>query len=199
MNLFGAGRSGNSRNAAASFVVIAATLIAALSVIALAAFAATPRVGEKAPDFTLNALDGGKVQLSQVTKSSPVALVVLRGFPGYQCPLCNRQVAELIGASSKFAAAKAQVILVYPGPADNLKAHASEFVTGKTMPKNYRVVLDPDYAFVNKYGLRWNAPNETAYPSSFVIDRTGKIVFAKISQQHGDRAKSSDLLAAMPK
>jgi alkyl hydroperoxide reductase subunit AhpC len=168
-----------------------------LSLLALAAFAATPRVGERAPDFSADALEGGKIKLSQVTKSGPAALIFLRGYPGYQCPLCTMQVAELLRNASKFATAKAQIILVYPGPADNLKAHAQEFVTGKSLPKNVRLVLDPDYKVVNQYGLRWEAQNETAYPSSFVIDKGGKVVYAKISKEHGDRAKTGDLLAAL--
>ena len=175
---------------------ITLTLVATVIVFA---FAATPRVGDTAADFELNALGGGKVKLSQLTRRGTVVLVQLRGFPGYQCPLCTMQVGELMSNANQFAAAKAQVILVYPGPADGLKAHADEFVKGKTMPKNFTLVLDPDYAVVNKYGLRWDAPNETAYPSTFVIDRKGKIVFAKVSQSHGDRAKTSDILAALPK
>lgn len=183
----------------AAFVLVTGTVLVLVLLLIRFAQAATPRVGDKAPDFTLEALDGGKIQLSKLTKTNPVALVVLRGFPGYQCPLCTMQVGELLRNAGKFAAARSQVILVYPGPADNLKARASEFVAGKNLPKNFRVVLDPDYKVVNQYDLRWNAPNETAYPSSFVIDKSGKVVYAKISKQHGDRAGSAELLAAMPK
>ncbi len=165
--------------------------------VATAAGAATPKAGDKAPDFTLNALDGGKVKLSALYKKGPVALIALRGYPGYQCPICTAQVGELIGSAAKFAEKKALVLLVYPGPSENLKQRASEFVQGKTLPANFRLALDPDYVFTRKYGLRWDAPNETAYPASFVIDAKGKTRFAKISHSHGDRATADELLKAL--
>ncbi len=158
-----------------------------------------PKVGDIAADFELNALDKGKVKLSSLTKNGSVVLIVLRGFPGYQCPLCTRQVAELRSRAKEFSAAKTQVILVYPGPAEGLKAHADEFVRGKTLPKPFRLVLDPDFEFTKKYALRWDAPNETAYPSTFVLDRKRKIVFAKVSKSHGDRAQTDAILKAIPK
>ena len=62
------------------------------------------------------------------------------------------------------------------------------------MPKAFRILLDPDYAYTNAYGLRWNAPQETAYPSTFVVDRNGVVRFAEISQTHGDRVTADAVL-----
>ena len=125
-------------------------------------------------------------------------LVVLRGYPGYQCPVCTAQVGRLISNAPQFAEAKATVILVYPGPADSLKKRADEFVKGKALPKSFTLLLDPDYTFTKQYGLRWDAPNETAYPSTFVLDPKRKVTFAKISRSHGDRANNADILKALP-
>ena len=158
-----------------------------------------PKVGDTAADFELNALGKGKVKLSSLTKNGSVVLVVLRGFPGYQCPICTQQVRELMQRSKQFSAAKTQVVMVYPGPAEGLKQHADEFVQGKALPKPFRIVLDPDFQFTTKYALRWDAPNETAYPSTFVIDRKRKIVFAKVSKSHGDRAQADAIVKALPK
>lgn len=162
--------------------------------------AKTPGVGDTASDFTLNALGGGggKVKLSSETRKGPVVLIVLRGFPGYQCPICTAQVGHLISDAPQFAAAKARVILVYPGPADSLKKRVEEFVSGKALPKNFTLLLDPDFTFTNQYGLRWGAPNETAYPSTFVLDSARKVTFAKVSHSHGDRANNTDILKAIP-
>ena len=59
------------------------------------------------------------------------------------------------------------------------------------------LLLDPDYSFTNAYGLRWDAPRETAYPSTFVIDTDGTVRYAKISKSHGDRAEVSDVIKAL--
>jgi peroxiredoxin len=153
-----------------------------------------PKVGDKASDFTLKTLDDQTVRLSELTASSNVVLVVLRGWPGYQCPLCNSQVHDFIGSAPAFAKANARVVFVYPGPADDLKAHAKEFLENKQWPKGFDFVTDPAFAMVNAYGLRWDAPHETAYPSTLILDRKGVVQFVQISHSHGDRTKASAIL-----
>ena len=160
-----------------------------------------PKVGEKAPDFSLKSLDDRNVRLRELTAKGSVVLVVLRGWPGYQCPICDRQVQDFIRIKSDFAAAKTQLLFVYPGPADDLKAHAEEFKKwkGKEWPAEFLYVLDPDYKMVNAYALRWEAPRETAYPSTFVIDSKGTVQFSRISHTHGDRTKAADVLGEVKK
>ena len=62
----------------------------------------------------------------------------------------------------------------------------------------WRVLLDPDYSFTQSYGLRWEAPKETAYPSTFVIDGKRKVLYAKVSKTHGDRSTPDEVLSALP-
>jgi peroxiredoxin len=161
--------------------------------------AATPKVGDTAPDFELETLDGARLKLSALSQQGPVVLVVLRGYPGYQCPVCTAQVGDLLGKSRQFQAARSRVVLVYPGPSEELKNRAAEFVRGKSLPENFDLVLDPDFAFTASYGLRWDAPNETAYPSTFVLDENRVVRFAKISRSHGGRAKASEVIDALSK
>jgi peroxiredoxin len=158
-----------------------------------------PKVGELAADFTLETPAGKKVKLTEATAKGPVVLVVLRGYPGYQCPICNAQVNELIGKVKNLEERNARVILVYPGPSEGLKAHSEEFLGKKAMPGNFDFVLDPDYTFTKAYGLRWDAPKETAYPSTFVLDADAKVLFAKVSRTHGGRAKVGEILESLPK
>lgn len=174
------------------------SLAAFAAVLPLAA-AAPPTVGDKAPDFKLSTPEGKGVQLSEFTAKGPVVLVVLRGYPGYQCPYCNRQVQDFIQKSQSFAEAGAHVVLVYPGPPQDLGAKANEFLADKKLPGNFDLVLDPGYEFTNAYGLRWDAPHETAYPSTFLIDRQGSIFFSKIVKEHGGRTTAAEILDALPK
>lgn len=171
-----------------------------LMVLPLFATAQTPDVGSKAPDFTLSTPEGAAVQLSGLTAKGRVVLIALRGYPGYQCPYCQRQVHDFQLNADKFAAQGIQIILVYPGPPDDLDKHAQEFLAKQgSLPANFHLVLDPDYKFTNQYGLRWDAPHETAYPSTFLIDRHGTITYRKISHSHGDRASADDVLAELAK
>ena len=156
-----------------------------------------PSVGSSAPDFTLNTLDGQPVRLNDLTAKYEVVLVVLRGWPGYQCPFCTRQAHDFVNHEKELAADGVQVVMVYPGPADDLKAHAAEFLQDKNWPKDFLLVLDPDYSFTKAYGLRWDAPKETAYPSTFIIGKDGKVAFAHVSKKHGDRVSAEAVLKAL--
>jgi peroxiredoxin len=163
------------------------------------AVAAPPAVGHKAPDFELSTPEGNRVRLSRIVSKGPVVLVVLRGYPGYQCPYCNRQVQDFIQKSQGFAGAGTHVVLIYPGPPEKLSAKANEFLADKKLPENFDLLLDPGYEFTNAYGLRWDAPHETAYPSTFLLDRQGEVFFSKIVKQHGGRTTAAEILDVLPK
>lgn len=176
-----------------------AALAAASPIVAAAGFGMAPKLGEKAPPFSLLDLDGQRVTLDGELMHGPVVLVLLRGWPGYQCPFCTRQFADFLGHASAFEAAGARVVWVYPGPSDSVQQHAREFLASRALPSAFRITTDPDYVFTNAYGLRWDAPQETAYPATFVIDRGAKVRFAQISSGHDGRATATDVLKALDK
>jgi thioredoxin-dependent peroxiredoxin len=174
--------------------------LALLSILTIGSvWAATPPgVGGTAPDFSLSRAQGGNpMRLSEATAKGKVVLVVLRGYPGYQCPMCNRQFQDFIRNAKTFEGLR--VILVYPGAAEGLEAKAKEFMTGKAFPENFDLLLDPAYVFTDLYGLRWDKAGETAYPSTFLIDSRGVVTFAKISRTHGDRVTAVEIGAALKK
>ena len=156
-----------------------------------AAFAA-PKAGEPAPDFSLSSVGGTTIRLSDAVAKGPVVLLALRGYPGYQCPYCTRQVQDFVKNAEGFAGAT--VILVYPGPAADVEKRAQEFMANKPLPPNFHLLLDPDYKFTELYGLRWNAKGETAYPSTFLIDAKGIVFFAKVSDSHGGRTSAAAMV-----
>ncbi len=159
-----------------------------------------PTKGETAKDFRLPAIAGelsGEVQLSKVNAEGPVVVVVLRGFPGSQCPACTAQVADLVKHSDEFAKKNARVLLIYPGAKSQLDQRADEFLHGTQINKPLTFLLDPGFKFTNAYGLRWDAPNETTYPSTILVDKSGKISFVTISDSHLGRVSADDVLAAL--
>lgn len=162
------------------------------------------QVGDKAPTLTLTSEAGKNVDLAKVYQDGPTVLVVLRGYPGYQCPACSRQAAGFIGAADKFKQAGAKVVMVYPGGAANLGERAGEFLAAqkrseKSLPEPVVMTLDPDYQLTNAYGLRWDAPRETAYPSTFIIGKDGKVAFAEVSRTHGGRVAADKVLKELGK
>lgn len=180
-----------------AFLAVTVPSFAADSTTQPASRPSTPAVGDTAPDFSLNALDGSPIRLSTLTQQGPVVLLVLRGWPGYQCPICTKQVADFMAHQKDLQSAGARILMVYPGPSDQLKDHAEEFLHGKGLPEQFYFVIDPDFTFTNAYGLRWNAPKETAYPSTFVIDSKNIIRYAHTSHTHGDRSSAPDVLKTL--
>jgi len=160
-----------------------------------------PAVGQTAPDFELESLRGGKVKLSELAAEGPVVLLVLRGYPTYQCPICTRQMGDFISEAEKFKALGTRVVLVYPGPSEHLKDKAEEFVGDGTLPDNFDFLIDPGYTFTNAYHLRWDAERETAYPSTFIINKgeAREITYAHISHTHGDRTKAAEVIKEVEK
>jgi peroxiredoxin len=107
-------------------------------------------------------------------------------------------VHDFVEHSADFAARKANVVLVYPGPPADLDQHAKEFLAMQAdLPPNIKLIIDPDYKMTDLYGLRWDAPHETAYPSTFILDARGTVLFEKISHEHGDRTTADDILAQL--
>lgn len=156
-----------------------------------------PNIDSTAHDFTLKTIQGTEIKLSDLTAEKYVVLLVLRGWPGYQCPICTRQVGEFLSYADDFNKRGATVLMVYPGPSKYLEDHASEFVEDKVFPGNFIFTLDPDYTMTNLYGLRWDEKGETAYPSTFVIDMDGIIRYSKISDSHGGRTSAKEVLTAL--
>lgn len=156
-----------------------------------------PAVGDKARDFRLTSLAGEPMALSETLGKGPIVLVMLRGWPGYDCPFCTRQFGDYLTHADELRAAGARVLFVYPGPGEGLRAHAANFTAGRPIPAHFTFLLDPDFVFTNLYGLRWDAPQETAYPSTFVLNPRGTIIFAQVSREHGGRVAVADVLKAI--
>jgi thioredoxin-dependent peroxiredoxin len=167
---------------------------------ALGAFAETPAVGSVAPDFTLTTPQGTSVQLSKWSQGHESALIILRGYPGYQCPYCQKQVHDFVNRAADFAVAGVPVLLVYPGAVSDLGDRAKEFLASESqLPANIILVTDPAFKVTDLYGLRWNEAGETAYPSTFLLDEHRRVLYSKISKSHGDRLSAQGALEQLHK
>jgi peroxiredoxin len=160
---------------------------------------AGPEEGKILEDFTGTTINGGNFQLSKLVEKGSVVIVMLRGFPGYQCPVCSTQVAGYIAKAEEFEKQRnTPVVFIYPGKVSNLEKRAKEFTASLEkevdLPGNFIFVLDQDYKITNHLNLRWDDPKETAYPAAFVIDHDGYVQYSKVSDNHGDRATADEIL-----
>jgi len=158
-----------------------------------------PEEGSKIGEITGTTINRGDFKLSKLVEKGSVVLVMLRGFPGAQCPVCSTQVAGYIAKAQEFEEQRnTPVVFIYPGKVNNLEKRAKEFTapleTEVDLPGNFVFVLDQDYKITNQLKLRWDDPKETAYPAAFVIDHDGYIQYSKVSDNHGDRATAAEIL-----
>lgn len=150
--------------------------------------------GQRFPEMKLHTLDGDELDVASTWKEGPAVVVMLRGYPGYQCPLCTRQVAELLQQHKAFTRANATLLFIYPGNVQDLRAKAKEFANPWTLPKGVHLVVDSDYEATARLNLRWDAKGETAYPATILVDKQGVIQWSHVSRSHGDRVASKQIL-----
>ena len=158
-----------------------------------------PKEGSKIGEITGTTLNGADFSLLKMIEKGSVVLVMLRGYPGKQCPVCSTQVAGYIAKAEAFEEERnTPVIFIYPGKVSDLDKRASEFTAPLEkevdLPGNFTFLLDQDFEITNQLKLRWDKAGETAYPAAFVIDHDGYIQYAKVSDNHGDRATADEIL-----
>lgn len=139
-----------------------------------------PKVGEKAPDFTLEAEDGGKVSLSEFRGRT----VVLYFYPKDDTPGCTTEACGFRDAYDEFLAKGAAVLGVSP----DIAASHGRFKSKYSLP--FRLLADPGKGTLRSYGA-WGEKTmygkkvEGVLRSTFVIGPDGivKAVFPKVKPE----------------
>jgi len=127
-------------------------------------------VGDRAPDFFLNAGDGSKVSLKKLRGKK----VVLYFYPRDNTPGCTREACSFNENQSKLKRRGAVVLGVSADSAESHERFAEKF--GLTFP----LLSDPDRVVIKAYGV-WKEKNMYGKKSmgiersTFVIDEKGKI------------------------
>lgn len=130
-----------------------------------------PRIGDKAPAFTLPAWPGGKrVKLSDFKGRN----VVLYFYPKDMTPGCTTQACDFRDSHSALDAADTVVLGISP---DSLEDH-EKFAAKYELP--FTLLSDADHAVAEKYGS-WVEKNMYGRKSwgvqrsTFLINKDGKI------------------------
>lgn len=134
---------------------------------------------------------GQPLDLARYRGVKPVVVVVMRGFPGFVCPNCSAQTSRLIRNYPEFARRGAELLVVYPGPKDSLAAFVAQSrreADNAAVP--FPLLLDPDFAAVNKLGIR----ADLARPSTYVLDKAGEVRFAYVGASTADRPSVKAML-----
>jgi len=167
--------------------------------------------GDKAPEFIGVDNSGKKLDLKDLLKDHKA--VVLFFYRGQWCPYCNKQISRLQDSLQLLTTKGAYVVGVTPETGENInktigKTHASFSIIpdkGYTIMKAYGVnyVVGPEmYAKLKGYGVdleknNGNTDHVLPVPATYVIDRSGKIVYVHFDKDYTKRASVSAILDAL--
>lgn len=167
------------------------------------------RVGDKAPEFTLNDQNGNPVTLYSLLKKGPVVLTWYRG--GW-CPYCNLALKSLAEKSTEFSDLGATFLAISPELPDKTASTAAD----NKLP--FAVLSDINNNVARKYDLVFQLNNETvqAYekgfglsdyngnergelpvPATYIIDQKGIIRYAYVNPDYKHRANPDEVLAQL--
>ena len=135
---------------------------------------ATPKVGEKAPEFSMKDQDGKVVNLADFRGQKNVLLAF---FPLAFTPVCSCQIPQYREDLEKFANTNTQVLAV---SVDSVPSHKAWTQQMGGIP--YPVLADfyPHGDVARKYGvLREEGFSERAL---FIIDKQGVVRFAQVHE-----------------
>jgi peroxiredoxin len=167
-------------------------------------------VGDPAPDFVLNEVDGGQVTLAGLTAHGPAVLVFFR-FAG--CPACNIALPyyqrELWPALRALGATLTAVSPQVPERLVEIKRrHGLEFNVASdlnTLGEHFGILYEFDEASKAAARARGGFIGETTgtgdwrlpMPTALVIDQTGVVAFADVSPDWLVRTEAEPILDAV--
>ena len=128
------------------------------------------KIGDKAPNFTLNDKDGNTVSLSDFLGKK----VVLYFYPKDNTPGCTRQACAFAGAYGEFARRGVEVIGI---SRDSIASHV-KFAEKYSLP--FVLLSDPEREAIEAYGV-WQEKKLYGKASfgvvrtTFIIDEQGNI------------------------
>lgn len=169
-----------------------------------------PKVGETFPEFSLLDVKGRAVKRSDIIVKRRTIITFYRG--GW-CPYCSIQLHAFQKELPKIRSLDAELIAVSPELSDN------SLSTQEKNKLQFTVLSDPDQMLARKLGIVYSLPEslktlysqlkidlpavngqqkwELPLAATFVVDRTGKILYAFAHEDYKVRAPMGDILKAL--
>jgi len=141
-----------------------AALVTAVSLLAVSA-ATTPKVGDKAPDFSAKDQDGKEVKLSDFAGKQAVLLYF---YPKDNTPGCTK---EACGFRDRLDTLKKDGVAVLGVSMDDAASH-QKFIKDQSI--NFPLLVDTDGQIAGAYGAKMQGRN-MARRVSYLIDKSGTI------------------------
>lgn len=150
-------------------------------------------VGARLPNFTLDSLDGERVEAASFGGRPTLWLF----YRGNWCPLCMAQIKEIAGQYAELAAAGVEIVLVSP------QSHAQTAALARRFKVPFRYLVDRGNATAKR--LRIDAPDgvpvgmpgyasDTVLPTVVITDANGRILFSDQTDDYRVRPEPATFL-----
>ena len=123
-------------------------------------------------DFTLDDLDGNEISLSDFRGQ-----IVVLNFWATWCPPCMAEIPDFVETFNEYRDKDVQFIGVSDEDISTLKKFAADYNI------NYPILID-DKNIMAIWGIR-------AIPTTFILDRDGKIVFENIGMMTREQIRNA--------
>ena len=141
----------------------------------------TLEVGSSAPDFKLQSLDGGWVQLSEL-RGSKVLMIFYRG---HWCPFCVGHLQDIQSLLPELEKRGYQVLAISPEDARDMQKIADR------MDRPYRFLSDINLKVTDLYGIRRD--EELPHPAMIVLDDLGIVKWFYVGENYKQRPSAQQL------
>lgn len=154
-------------------------------------------VGQLAPDFTLEDMQGSPVALSAMRGKMATVLVFYRG---YWCPFCAHQLSELRSLLRNDEPVR--LLAVSVDDHEKTRQLAEKIAADGTGQVSFPMLSDPGHKIIDLYGLHDPAYDGKRFdgiphPAVYVIDKSGRVVWAKVESDYKLRPSNADIRAVL--
>ena len=147
-------------------------------------------------DLRFTDKDRNEVALAEVMTRDYLVLVVTRGWYGGVCFYCASQTSRWARRFDELEPYDAQLVVIFPTESEEEAPKLSELskrIKGGEIPNEdipYPILLDINLTGVDQLGIR----AELAKPSTYIIDREGRVRFAYVGESIADRPTVDSVL-----
>ena len=168
------------------------------------------KVGDAVPDVKLRTEENQEVSLPKLVAEKPTVLIFYRG--GW-CPFCTRHLKDLVGIEEDLKKEGAQLLAISMDTPAKLKETPGRDKLG------YQLLSDSDAVAIKAFGLAFKVDDKTVekykgyginldaasgkdhhllpHPAVFVVDKSGKILFAHFNPDYKARLAPAKILEAV--
>jgi peroxiredoxin len=139
---------------------------------------------------------GKEVKLADIMTRKYLVLVITRGWYNGVCFYCASQTSRWARRFDELEPYDAQLVVIFPTESEQDASKLDELtarIKGGEIPNEeipYPILLDINLSGVDQLGIR----AELAKPSTYIIDRDGRVRFAYVGESIADRPTVDSIL-----